>query len=122
MSANAGKQRADKTVRICARSNPTELPRIRQAVRTAAVQAGFDDDQAAQLILAVDEAFANVIKHGYEGRRDQPVEVSLACMEERGNKGVFWWVGKEGYPLPTISIVADASVFGWRQLYSAISY
>ena len=39
-------------------------------------------------MLAVDEAVANVIKHGYEGRSGEPIEVSLESVQCDGRCGL----------------------------------
>jgi len=38
---------------------------------------GFSGDDTHELTLAIDEALANVIKHGYQSRDDQPIELTL---------------------------------------------
>ena len=52
----------------------------------------LDEDEMAALELAVNEAAANVMKHAYEGRADQPVRVEVSsnndavtvCLVHRG--------------------------------------
>jgi len=69
-------------IHLCVNSHAAALPKVREAVRGAARAAGFDEESVHHLILAIDEAMANVIKHGYEGRSDQPVEIELRCTRE----------------------------------------
>ena len=83
------------------RSDPADLPQVREAVRRVSAAAGFDDEEAARLVLAVDEAVANVIKHGYDGRLDRPVELDLEGVEEEGVRGIRFVVrdfGKQVSP------------------------
>ena len=47
------------------RSAPDRLKMVRAGVVAAARACGFDDDAAADIALAVDEACANVIVHAY---------------------------------------------------------
>jgi sigma-B regulation protein RsbU (phosphoserine phosphatase) len=43
----------------------TNLQGVRQLVRDAVLQAGCDEELTSRLVLVVDEAIANVIRHGY---------------------------------------------------------
>ena len=97
-------QSAGRTVRLDIRSDPAELPQVREAIRRAAGGVGFDDETVHQLILAVDEALANVIKHGYEGRQDQPVEVTLTPVEEAGRQGLAVGIRDFGKQVDTAAI------------------
>ena len=58
-------------------SNSRCLPVVRGAVERMAQMEGFSPKEAHGLTLAIDEALANVIKHGYQGRPDQPITVTL---------------------------------------------
>ncbi len=62
-------------IRIC--SDPSELAAVRARVTTQAEAAGFGDTEVNEIALAVDEALANVIRHGYGGPCDQPIEIRL---------------------------------------------
>jgi len=48
---------------------------IRDVTRRMAAVAGFDDAQADQLALAVDEASTNVIEHAYRGAPGRTIEL-----------------------------------------------
>ncbi|NTW50682.1 MAG: ATP-binding protein [Chlorobiales bacterium] len=50
---------------LTVRSKCDELCSIRCFVADAAKQAGFSDDDTERIVLAVDEACTNVIRHGY---------------------------------------------------------
>jgi anti-sigma regulatory factor (Ser/Thr protein kinase) len=77
------------TDQISLLSHPEELPLARQFVADHAAAAGFDEDRREQIRLAVDEALANVIKHGYGGREDQPIELRAgAFVDEKGVRGL----------------------------------
>lgn len=58
-------------------SNPAYLCGVRDMVAQVCRRLGFHDKHAAQVALAVDEALANVMKHGYERRIDRPIWLSL---------------------------------------------
>lgn len=86
--------------RICVRSDPGDLPQVRALVQRVADSAGFNEEEIGRLILAVDEAIANVIKHGYDGREDQPVEVFARCIQEQGVPGIALEVRDFGKQVP----------------------
>lgn len=51
-------------------SRPELLAPIRGLVNGLAQREGLDDLAACHLVLAMDEALTNVIRHGYDGRPD----------------------------------------------------
>ena len=54
-------------VRIDFNSCSSNLQDIRSRVRGATTLAGCAEDLVQKLVLVVDEAIANVIRHGYKG-------------------------------------------------------
>jgi len=78
-------------------SNAKSLPVVRGAVERMATMEGFGDEDAHRLILAIDEALANVIKHGYEGQPDKPITVALSTVKaEDGRPGIMVEVRDKG--------------------------
>jgi anti-sigma regulatory factor (Ser/Thr protein kinase) len=76
-------------LRLTMPSDPCWLPVVRAAANQLAVQEGFDPVEAHELALALDEALANVIKHGYQGAADRPIEVHLRPLEQpAGRRGI----------------------------------
>ncbi len=69
-------------------SRPEHLCVVRQALSAALNRYGFDDGTCAQIALALDEALANVIRHGYQGRDDQPIWVKFGRADTAQQKGV----------------------------------
>ncbi len=61
-------------------SNAKSLPVVRGAVERMAAMEGFCEKDAHGLMLAIDEALANVIRHGYDGRPDQPIAIRLTTV------------------------------------------
>jgi len=49
------------------KSHPRHLAEVRQFVRRATAEAKFDRDLTFNIVLAVDEACANIIRHAYGG-------------------------------------------------------
>jgi sigma-B regulation protein RsbU (phosphoserine phosphatase) len=54
------------------------LKLVRGSIRAAARMCGFNDTAAQNIVLAVDEACQNIIVHGYKGREDGEIVMSLA--------------------------------------------
>lgn len=81
---------SDKTlVELNIRSDTRSLPIVRGAVERMARLEGFSEKDAHALTWALDEALANVIKHGYQGQADQPIRVSLrSVVSPDGRPGI----------------------------------
>ncbi len=79
------------------KSNARSLPVVRGAVERMATMEGFCEEDAHGLILAIDEALANVIQHGYHGREDQPIAITLMPVtSETGLLGIAVEVRDKG--------------------------
>jgi anti-sigma regulatory factor (Ser/Thr protein kinase) len=63
-------------------SHPKFLPLIRAVVQEGAALAGFDSAGTQEILLAVTEAVANVIRHAYNGETDHRIDFELA-VEDR---------------------------------------
>ena len=59
-------------------AQPDRLKLVRGSIRAAARMCGFNDTVAQNIVLAVDEACQNIIVHGYKGRADGEIVLSLA--------------------------------------------
>lgn len=55
-----------KTKKLIVKSRTENLSKIRDFVSSNASEAGFSKDEIDEMILAVDEACTNVIKHAYK--------------------------------------------------------
>jgi anti-sigma regulatory factor (Ser/Thr protein kinase) len=58
-------------------SEPQHNARVREIVERVAGEMGFGERDLCLIISAVDEALSNVIRHGYEGRPGQPIEITM---------------------------------------------
>ena len=67
-----------RAMKIELTSEPEKIAGVRKAVEAFAQAAGLGSG-AADLGLVVNEALANVIRHAYQGRRGQPISVSVDC-------------------------------------------
>lgn len=66
---------------------------VTERVRTV----GANDDTVAEIELALTEAMANVIEHGYEGDETQKIEVGVAMEGDRLRISVRDW-GRQADP------------------------
>jgi anti-sigma regulatory factor (Ser/Thr protein kinase) len=57
-------------------SHPRFLAIVRAAVGEVGLVYGLPEESCRELILAVDEAVANVIRHAYKNRYDQEIELN----------------------------------------------
>ncbi len=64
---------------ICVPSRADRLKVVRSMVSECARHAGFSEKTAHDVVLAVDEACQNVIRHAYDSDPDGLIEVTLAC-------------------------------------------
>lgn len=65
-------------------SNPLYFCGVRELIQAIARRLGFTDMPASQIALAVDEALANVMKHGYDRRPDCPIWLRLWPVPDDG--------------------------------------
>jgi anti-sigma regulatory factor (Ser/Thr protein kinase) len=67
------------TVSFAMASDVRYLPVVRGAVGALTAAIGWDESECRAIVLALDEALANIIRHAYHGRSDGPIE--LQCRE-----------------------------------------
>lgn len=75
-------------IQIRVDSDPKHLCVVRSAVETAAEIFGLAEGDGNKLVLAVDEAMTNIIRHGYHGKSDQPIWVTLSPVKQNGHVGI----------------------------------
>jgi anti-sigma regulatory factor (Ser/Thr protein kinase) len=63
-------------------SDPRRLPVVRAQVRDWTIARGWSVEQADEIVLALDEALTNVIRHGYGGQPDQKILVCLRSVTD----------------------------------------
>ena len=66
-------------VRLPAR--PGRMKQLRSLVGKAAEQAGFSEHDRDDIVLAINEAFSNIIKHAYHFDPDREVRLVVFCTE-----------------------------------------
>lgn len=85
--ASAGSDRPEVQIQI--NSNALYLSGTRELVSCVARRLGFGEEACSQIALAVDEALANVIRHGYAKAPDRPIWIGLFPIPEDGHSGPF---------------------------------
>ncbi len=58
---------------------------VRQALGQLAAGLGFSEAECHAVVLAVDEALTNIIRHAYRGNAEQPIEASFHRIEAAQN-------------------------------------
>lgn len=71
------------TVTLTVPSHPKYLYVVRSALYPILVDAGFVRKDARKIILAVDEACSNIIKHAYEGDPTKTITMTIADDADR---------------------------------------
>ncbi len=65
------------TLTTTIRSDTGQLESVRGFVESAAREFGFDDDDVSNIVLAVDEACTNIIKHAYGGAATGEIRIEI---------------------------------------------
>ena len=72
----------DPAIHLQILSRPELLAPVRALVNTMAAHEGLDDLAACHLVLAMDEALTNVIRHGYDGDPDGRIWISISALQD----------------------------------------
>jgi anti-sigma regulatory factor (Ser/Thr protein kinase) len=72
---------AERPIRLTIFSLPTHLAVVRGAVEGLCRSIGFDDECITQVVMSVDEALSNVIRHAFAGAEGEPIEIELDWTE-----------------------------------------
>jgi len=86
----------NRDLHLTVRSDPKLLGSVRSLVRSWVVSWDVDEKTADEVVLAIDEACTNAIRHAYEGRCDGSVELTLHAAEEH----LEFQVSDKGVPCP----------------------
>jgi len=70
------------------RSDPKELASVRERTRSVASAIGFAPKATDGIVLAVDEALANVIRHSYKEDPNNPIEIRMSPCEPDERRGI----------------------------------
>ncbi len=80
-------KKSDLLLKLSFRSDPKLLCVVRATVGEMTTSLGFSHEEVRSMVLAVDEALANVIRHAYLGQLDQPVQMSFSRGKEVSGAG-----------------------------------
>ena len=69
--------RGSLLLKIELQSNPEMLCVVRNALGELAAKLGFPEPDCRAVVLAVDEALTNIIRHAYLGDAERPIEASF---------------------------------------------
>jgi serine/threonine-protein kinase RsbW len=64
---------------LTVKSRTENLSEIREFVKSAALDTGFSPDTIENIVLAVDEACTNIIKHAYKFYPDGEILIKVRC-------------------------------------------
>jgi len=78
--------RPKRVLQLCFPARAAELKRIREAVREGVAGCACSAKSTADIVLAIDEACQNIIRHAYRGDSDNVIELEV---EHRGDCLVF---------------------------------
>ena len=78
-------------------SNPDTLCVVRNALEQLAQMLGFPEAECRAVVLAVDEALTNIIRHAYQGKAHQPIEISFRRIQ----------AAQDGARRPALEIVLE---------------
>ena len=79
------KEPSEQALQLSIHSDPKELHDVRDRVERFVLKAGMDDKDALNVVLALDEALTNVIRHAYDGQGDQPIDITVVPMDNELN-------------------------------------
>ncbi len=79
---------SEKPIKMSILSVPTHLPIVRAVIEKICEQIGFEPETSGNVVLSVDEALTNIIKHAYHGAADQPIEIELSLLMRGGRQGL----------------------------------
>ena len=69
--------------KITVNSSTDNLSVIRDFIRTAAKNAGFDNDTSGKIVLAADEACTNIIKHAYKYSNKGKIGINISVKSNK---------------------------------------
>ena len=83
MPKDANSRTAGRDVQIVIPSDPRMLKIARAGVGHICTIMGFPSVDKNSVVLAVDEACSNIIKHAYGGRPNRPIEIRCRMFQDR---------------------------------------
>src|SRR5690242_9354359 len=78
-------RRSSLLLKMELRSNPELLCVVRNALSELTTKLGFPEPDCRAVVLAVDEALTNIIRHAYSGDAERPIHASFWRIEVPGD-------------------------------------
>ncbi|MCK5114039.1 MAG: ATP-binding protein [Phycisphaerae bacterium] len=75
------KEPSEQVLQLSICSDPKGLHDVREQVERFVLDVGMGDEDCSNVVLAVDEALTNVIRHAYDGKPDQPIDITVVPMD-----------------------------------------
>ena len=72
-------------LRLGLRSDPDTLCAVRGALTQLAEKLGFSEADCRAVVLAVDEALTNIIRHAYKGSPGRPIDATIRRVAVKGD-------------------------------------
>lgn len=69
-------------------SSPAHLQIVRAALEKLCEHLGFDEPTTHRIVLGVDEALTNIIRHAYDGDEQQRIDIDLSPLGAGGREGL----------------------------------
>ena len=79
------KEPSEQALQLSINSDPKELHDVRDRVERFVLKAGLGDEDSLNVVLALDEALTNIIRHAYDGQHDQPIDITVVPMDNELN-------------------------------------
>ena len=73
---------SEPLMKLTFRSRPDRLKVVRASIHAAAKACGFDEVESQDIVLAVDEACANVIVHAYDWKDDSEIVIDIFKLDD----------------------------------------
>ncbi len=70
-----------RTLHLELDSNPAQLPGLRASMREFCIQHRWSEPQVGEIVLALDEAVTNIIRHGYDGASGRKILMDAAMVD-----------------------------------------
>jgi anti-sigma regulatory factor (Ser/Thr protein kinase) len=81
--ASINMSRESMLLKLELRSNPEMLCVVRASLGQLTEKLGFPEAECRAVVLAVDEALTNIIRHAYSGQTERPIELSCRRIQVR---------------------------------------
>lgn len=65
------------------KSDPANLKKVRSYIEKSAQEAGFSQLDTHNIVLAVDEACTNIMRHSYKGDKSREISISIDSVPDK---------------------------------------